>query len=248
MNVGALGPARRAGHRRRLQGVPAAGRHHLRRHRHQPGQRPRDRHPGRLLRPSPADADPAPGAAARPHGGRPRARDGPHHPRAGPRLRHRRALRDRRRSACSSSSSWRGLWGLVFTGFPYAIALKTGNPGAVASSFILFFPFAFLTTSFLPKDALSGWLAAVATRQPGDLPPRRAALAHHRRVGRRPASAPPSLAVVGVGVVSMSPRPGHAAGPGQAGLTPVGADVRRGCGAVPRWPASLRSNSAVTWS
>jgi ABC-2 type transport system permease protein len=59
-----------------------------------------------------------------------------------------------------------GAWGVVFTGFPYAIALKTGNPGAVASSFILFFPFAFLTTSFLPKDALSGWLAAIATVNP----------------------------------------------------------------------------------
>ena len=45
-----------------------------------------------------------------------------------------------------------GVWGLVFTGFPYAIALKTGNPGAVATSFILFFPFAFLTTSFLPQE------------------------------------------------------------------------------------------------
>jgi ABC-2 type transport system permease protein len=59
-----------------------------------------------------------------------------------------------------------GVWGLVFTGFPYAIALKTGSPGAVASSFLIFFPFAFLTTSFLPKDALSGWLSAVATVNP----------------------------------------------------------------------------------
>jgi ABC-2 type transport system permease protein len=59
-----------------------------------------------------------------------------------------------------------GLWGLVFTGFPYAIALKTGSPGAVASSFLIFFPFAFLTTSFLPKQALSGWLSAIATVNP----------------------------------------------------------------------------------
>jgi ABC-2 type transport system permease protein len=58
------------------------------------------------------------------------------------------------------------LWGLVFTGFPYAIALKTGNPAAVNSSFILFFPFAFLTTSFLPKQALTGWLSTVATYNP----------------------------------------------------------------------------------
>jgi len=59
-----------------------------------------------------------------------------------------------------------GLWGLAFTGFPYAIALKTGNPAAVNSSFILFFPFAFLTTTFLPKDALTGWLSTVATYNP----------------------------------------------------------------------------------
>ena len=58
------------------------------------------------------------------------------------------------------------LWGLAFAGFPYAIALKTGNPAAVNSSFILFFPFAFLTTSFLPKEALTGWLSAVATYNP----------------------------------------------------------------------------------
>ena len=59
-----------------------------------------------------------------------------------------------------------GLWGLAFTGFPYAIALKTGNPAAVNTSFILFFPFAFLTTAFLPKAALSGWLATIAEYNP----------------------------------------------------------------------------------
>jgi ABC-2 type transport system permease protein len=58
------------------------------------------------------------------------------------------------------------LWGLAFTGFPYAIALKTGNPAAVNTSFILFFPFLFLTTAFLPKQALTGWLAAIATYNP----------------------------------------------------------------------------------
>lgn len=59
-----------------------------------------------------------------------------------------------------------GSWGLVFTGFPYAIALKTGNPAAVNSSFILFFPFAFLTTAFLPRAALTGWLDTVAGWNP----------------------------------------------------------------------------------
>ncbi|WP_431988791.1 ABC transporter permease [Streptomyces parvulus] len=59
-----------------------------------------------------------------------------------------------------------GLWGLAFTGFPYAIALRTGSPGAVNSSFLLFFPFAFLTTSFLPQQALTGWLATIADYNP----------------------------------------------------------------------------------
>jgi ABC-2 type transport system permease protein len=58
------------------------------------------------------------------------------------------------------------LWGLVFTGFPYAIALKTGNPAAVNSSFVLFFPLAFLTTTFVPRQALSGWLSTIATYNP----------------------------------------------------------------------------------
>ncbi len=59
-----------------------------------------------------------------------------------------------------------GFWGLAFTGFPYTIALRTGNPAAVNSSFILFFPFAFLTTTFLPQEALTGWLATVADYNP----------------------------------------------------------------------------------
>jgi len=59
-----------------------------------------------------------------------------------------------------------GLWGLAFTGFPYAIALKTGNPAAVNTSFILFFPFMFLTTSFLPLAVLSGWLQTIARWNP----------------------------------------------------------------------------------
>jgi len=59
-----------------------------------------------------------------------------------------------------------GLWGLVFTGLPYAIALKTGNPGAVNASFVLFFPITFLSTTFVPAPALQGWLRAVANVNP----------------------------------------------------------------------------------
>ena len=59
-----------------------------------------------------------------------------------------------------------GLWGLAFTGFPYAIALKTGNPTAVNNAFLLFFPFAFLTTAYVPKEALTGWLSTIASYNP----------------------------------------------------------------------------------
>ena len=59
-----------------------------------------------------------------------------------------------------------GLWGLAFTGFPYAIALRTGNPTAVNNAFLLFFPFAFLTTAYLPAEAMTGWLATAAKFNP----------------------------------------------------------------------------------
>ena len=48
---------------------------------------------------------------------------------------------------------------LAFAGFGYAIALKTGNPAAVNSTFLLFFPFLFLTSSYVPRSQLSGWLS-----------------------------------------------------------------------------------------
>lgn len=96
-----------------------------------------------------------------------------------------------------------GLWGLVFTGFPYAIALKTGSPGAVASSFLLFFPFAFLTTSTLPQEALTGWLSTIA-----DFNPMTYLLAALRSLlygGWQPGVLLKGLAAIaGVGVVSMS--------------------------------------------
>ena len=58
------------------------------------------------------------------------------------------------------------LWCLAYAGFAYAIALKTGNPAAVNTSFLLFFPFLFLTTSYVPRESLSGWLDTVAGFNP----------------------------------------------------------------------------------
>jgi ABC-2 type transport system permease protein len=58
------------------------------------------------------------------------------------------------------------LWSLAFAGFGYAIALKTGNPAAVNSTFLLFFPFLFLTSAYVPRSQLSGWLNTVAGFNP----------------------------------------------------------------------------------
>jgi len=58
------------------------------------------------------------------------------------------------------------LWSLAFAGFGYAIALKTGNPAAVNSTFLLFFPFLFLTSAYVPRSQLTGWLNTVAGFNP----------------------------------------------------------------------------------
>jgi ABC-2 type transport system permease protein len=57
-------------------------------------------------------------------------------------------------------------WGIAFSAIGFAIALKTGNSQAVQSVWALFVPIMFLTTSFAPLEALSGWLKAAATLNP----------------------------------------------------------------------------------
>jgi len=58
------------------------------------------------------------------------------------------------------------LWGLSFTGLPYAVALKTASPAAVNASYILFFPLFFLSDAVMPKQVLTGWFSAIATYNP----------------------------------------------------------------------------------
>jgi ABC-2 type transport system permease protein len=50
-----------------------------------------------------------------------------------------------------------GLFGMAWSCVGMIIALRTRNQRATQSSFILFFPFTFITTSQLPLDLLSGW-------------------------------------------------------------------------------------------
>ena len=58
------------------------------------------------------------------------------------------------------------LWGLAFTGFPYAVALRTGSPAAVNACFVVFFPLFFLTDAVVPKALLTGWFSTIATYNP----------------------------------------------------------------------------------
>jgi len=58
------------------------------------------------------------------------------------------------------------LWGLGYAGFPYAIALKTGNAAAVNTSFMIFLPLMFITPMFIPLEAMTGWMATVASYNP----------------------------------------------------------------------------------
>jgi ABC-2 type transport system permease protein len=58
------------------------------------------------------------------------------------------------------------LFGLAYSAFGFAAALKTGNAQATQSMWFLFMPLMFLTTMFAPKEALTGWLSAVATVNP----------------------------------------------------------------------------------
>ena len=57
-------------------------------------------------------------------------------------------------------------WSLAFTGFPYTVALRTGNPAAVNSSFLIFFPFAFLTPAYVPRELMTNWMQTVAAWNP----------------------------------------------------------------------------------
>ena len=57
-------------------------------------------------------------------------------------------------------------WSLAYNLITYGIALKTGNPAIVNTSFIIFFPVLFFSTLYLPLDQLTGWLGAVARVNP----------------------------------------------------------------------------------
>jgi ABC-2 type transport system permease protein len=95
------------------------------------------------------------------------------------------------------------LWGLVFTGLPYAVALKTGSPAAVSATFVVFFPLFFLSDAVVPKQALTGWFSTIATYNPVTYV--LAALRSLITSGWRAGTLAEGLAAMaGIGLVSMS--------------------------------------------
>jgi ABC-2 type transport system permease protein len=119
-------------------------------------------------------------------------------------------------------------WSLAFAGFGYAIALKTGNPAAVNSSFLLFFPFLFMTSSYVPRGQLSGWLGSIATWEPGDLRPRGPAIPGH-----------PGMAV---GLARQGRRGDRCRRPGEHVTVPG-----RAAGTDPAWVSGAGSRPACRW-
>ena len=58
------------------------------------------------------------------------------------------------------------VFGLVWSCLGIMIALKTKNAQATQSAGLLFFPFIFLTTAFMPEDQLTGWFKVAVKINP----------------------------------------------------------------------------------
>ncbi len=58
------------------------------------------------------------------------------------------------------------VFGLVWSCLGIMIALKTRSAQATQSAGLLFFPFIFLTTAFMPEDQLSGWFKVAVKMNP----------------------------------------------------------------------------------
>jgi ABC-2 type transport system permease protein len=57
-------------------------------------------------------------------------------------------------------------FGVAWSCLGLIIAIRTKSAQATQSSFVLFFPFVFMTTSFMPKDLLPGWFQLFVTINP----------------------------------------------------------------------------------
>ncbi|CAA9512552.1 MAG: hypothetical protein AVDCRST_MAG69-2572 [uncultured Solirubrobacteraceae bacterium] len=58
------------------------------------------------------------------------------------------------------------LWGLAFAGYSVATGLLAGNAAGAQAATFLFFPLIFVAPTFLPREALQGWLEVAAAANP----------------------------------------------------------------------------------
>jgi ABC-type multidrug transport system permease subunit len=58
------------------------------------------------------------------------------------------------------------LWGLAFAGYSVASGLLAGNAAGAQAATFLFFPLIFVAPTFLPREALQGWLEVAASANP----------------------------------------------------------------------------------
>jgi len=58
------------------------------------------------------------------------------------------------------------LWGLAFAGYSVATGLLTGNAAAAQFATFAFFALIFVAPTFLPREALEGWLETAASVNP----------------------------------------------------------------------------------
>ena len=58
------------------------------------------------------------------------------------------------------------VFGLIWSCLSLLIALKTRSAQAMQASFIIFFPFVFITTAFLPVELLGGWFEVAVKLNP----------------------------------------------------------------------------------
>jgi ABC-2 type transport system permease protein len=60
------------------------------------------------------------------------------------------------------------VFGVAFSCLGIVIALRTKSTQVTMSTWLLFMPFAFITTAFMPKDLLTGWFKVAVTVNPVD--------------------------------------------------------------------------------
>ena len=58
------------------------------------------------------------------------------------------------------------MWGMGFAGYSVAAGVRSGSAQGAQAATFLFFPALFIAPTFVPREALSGWLATAGKINP----------------------------------------------------------------------------------